>query len=245
VSHLDEYQLPPLPESSFAGVRRFRKSHPEACMLVEIVTLMQALCGFILSMDDFFLALYDAPEIISRTLARIADWVIEITRLAAAAGADVVQLADDYGSTGRALIAPAMWRTLIFPHLQRIVDAAHECGVPLLLHSCGYQMDFLEDYVAAGIDVLQSFQPKAGNDLEGAYAHYGDHYAFATGIDTQQGEWMSPAELREDILWRYAIGRSKPRFILGMTHMMQYTMPPENVRTILQTVKEIQSGMHD
>jgi hypothetical protein len=29
-----------------------------------------------------------------------------------------------------------------------------------------------------------------------------------------------------------------------MTHMMQYTMPPENLRTILATVRDIQSGRY-
>ena len=55
---------------------------------------------------------------------------------------------------------------------------------------------------------------------------------------------MTPQELRDDILRSYEIGRRKGRHILSMTHMMQYTMPPENVRAILETVREIQSGRH-
>lgn len=34
------------------------------------------------------------------------------------------------------------------------------------------------------------------------------------------------------------------RYILSMTHMMQYTMPPENVQVIFDTVREIQIGVH-
>ena len=33
--------------------------------------------------------------------------------------------------------------------------------------------------------------------------------------------------------------------ILGYTHMLQYTMPAENVSAILRTVREIQQGVHD
>jgi uroporphyrinogen-III decarboxylase len=137
-----------------------------------------------------------------------------------------------------------MWEEFTYPHLKRMVAAAHEAGVPFMLHSCGYQMPFLEYYVEAGVDALQSFQPKAGNDFEAAYEQYGDRLAFATGIDIQQGEWMSPQELRDDILRSYHLGRRRGRHILSMTHMMQYTMPPENVRTILNTVREIQAGVH-
>ena len=56
---------------------------------------------------------------------------------------------------------------------------------------------------------------------------------------------MTPAELRGDILRNYRIGRSKGRFILSTTHMLQYTMPPKNVAALFETVREIQAGLHD
>jgi hypothetical protein len=84
----------------------------------------------------------------------------------------------------------------------------------------------------------------AGNDLVAACEEVGGSLAFATGIDIQRGEWMSPQELREDILRQTEIGRRQDRYVLAMTHMMQYTMPPENVRAIFQTVHEIQAGQH-
>jgi uroporphyrinogen-III decarboxylase len=113
-----------------------------------------------------------------------------------------------------------------------------------MLHSCGYQMPFLEHYVEAELDLLQSFQPKAGNDFAAAYAQYGDRLAFATGIDTQRGETMTPQELRREILDNYAIGKTKGRHILGTTHMIQYAMPLENLRALFGTVQEIQAGLH-
>lgn len=105
-------------------------------------------------------------------------------------------------------------------------------------------MSFLEYYVEAELDLLQSFQPKAGNDFATAYAKYGDRLAFATGIDIQRGEAMTPQELRQEILDTYAIGKSKGRHILGTTHMLQCSMPIENLQAILGTVGEIQAGLH-
>jgi uroporphyrinogen-III decarboxylase len=237
-------QLPEVSQRQFSGVRRFRRDHPDACLLVEVASFQQLLCDYILGATPFMLALYDDPGAIAAFLGRMADWIIELIKQAAAAGADVLYLQDDYGANGRPLISMKMWLELTYPHLERMVRATHEAGLPFMLHSCGYQMPFLEHYVAAGVDALQSFQPKAGNDFETAYERYGDRLAFATGIDIQQGEWMSPQELRDDILRYYETGRGKGRHILSMTHMMQYTMPPENVRTVLETVREIQSGHH-
>lgn len=240
ISDLAGYQLPPLREAHFAGIRRFRSRYPQACALVEVMSFQQALSDFIWRSDQFMLALYDYPEEVHAFLKRLADWVEVIIRMAIQAGADMVFLQDDYGSSGRPLISPKMWGTITYPHLKRFIDVAHEAGVPFMLHSCGYQTPFLEAYMEAGLDVLQSFQPKAGNDFKAAFEKYGDRLAFATGIDVQQGEWMRPQELRESILRSYQIGRRTGRHILGMTHMMQYTMPMGNARTIFDTVREIQ-----
>jgi uroporphyrinogen-III decarboxylase len=242
VEDLASVELPEVNDGHFSGVRRFRRDYPDACLLVEVASFQQLLCDYILGTTPFMLALYDHPGAIKAFLQRLADWLIEIINHAAAAGADVAYLQDDYGCNGRPLISMKMWLELTYPHLVRMVRAAHEAGVPFMLHSCGYQMPFLEHYVAAGVDALQSFQPKAGNEFEAAYERYGDRLAFATGIDIQQGEWMTPQELRGDILRCYEIGQRKGRHILSMTHMMQYTMPTANVRAILETARDIQSG---
>jgi hypothetical protein len=244
VKALDGLALPALSASQFAGIRRFRKAHPDACLVVEVTALQQAVCDYILGTQAFMLALYDSPRRIHAAMERVADWVAAIIEHAVQAGADLVYLQDDYGATGRPLISPKMWRTFTYPHLKRLVAVAHRAGVPFMLHSCGYQMPFLEAYVEAGVDVLQSFQPKAGNDFEAAYARYGDRLTFATGIDTQLGESMSPQELGESIQHCICADRRNGRQILSMTHMMQYTMPLENIRAIFDVVREIQAGAY-
>ena len=241
---LRHIEFPPISDAQFDGVRRFRDAHPDVCVACEVFSFQQVLCDYILGMEPFMLALYDYPDEITRFLSRLADWVVDIIRHAARTGADVLCFADDYGTTGQPLISMKMWKTFTYPHLKRFIDVAHEQGTYLMLHSCGYQMPFLEHYVAAGLDVLQSFQPKAGNDFATAYAQYGDRLAFATGIDIQRGETMTPEELRQEILDNDAIGKSKGRFILGTTHMIQYSMPMENLHAIFRTVQEIQAGLH-
>ncbi|MBN1937416.1 MAG: hypothetical protein JW934_22355 [Anaerolineae bacterium] len=241
---LKNIQLPPITDDQFASVKKFRQAHPDICVACEVYSFQQVLCDYILGMERFMLSLYDYPDEIAGFLSRMADWIVEIIRCAARTGADVLCFADDYGANGRPLISMDMWKRFTYPHLKRFIEAAHEEGVPFMLHSCGYQMPFLPYYVEAGLDLLQSFQPKAGNDFAAAYAEYGDRLAFATGIDIQRGETMTPQELRQEILDNYATGKTWGRHILGTTHMIQYSMPTGNLRAILGTVLEIQSGQH-
>ncbi len=232
-------------EKNYAAIRKFRARHPDACIFSDNFGVQDLPATQIWEMSRFLMALYDAPEDIKVFQQRFCDYMIGIARQSVKAGADVVFIYDDYGYTGRTLISMEMWKEFTYPHLKRQVEAVHDAGALAMLHSCGYQMPFLPYYVEAGVDILQTFQPKAGNDFAAAYAEFGDRLCFNTGIDIQQGESMTPAELRDSILRAYQIGGRKGRHILGMTHMMQYTMPLENVRAIFRTVREIQEGAHD
>jgi hypothetical protein len=158
VEDLASVELPGVRDQHFSGVRRFRRDHPDACLLVEVASFQQLLCDYILGTTQFMLALYDHPGEIKAFLERLAGWIIDTIQHAAEAGADVAYLQDDYGCNGRPLISMKMWLELTYPHLKRMVQAAHDAGVPFMLHSCGYQMPFLEHYVAASVDALQSFR---------------------------------------------------------------------------------------
>ena len=61
----------------------------------------------------------------------------------------------------RALVGPAMWRDVFKPHYLRLTGAAHECGMKVFMHSCGYNWALIDDLVDSGIDCFQFDQPAA------------------------------------------------------------------------------------
>jgi hypothetical protein len=232
-------------DKHYTAIRKFRAKYPDACIYTDNFGVQDLPATNIWEMSQFLLAMVDYPDEIKTFQKRFADYMIDIALRSIEAGSDVIIIYDDYGYTDRTLISMEMWKEFTYPHLKRQVEAIHEAGGIAMLHSCGYQMPFLPHYVEIGVDMLQSMQPKAGNDFAEAYREFGDKLTFVTGIDIQQGEMMTPHELREDILKAYRTGGRNGRHILGMTHMLQYTMPQENMQTIFQTVSEIQAGMHD
>jgi hypothetical protein len=238
-----------LPDASSDGpydeIRRFRAEHPDACLYGDSFGVQDLPSTNLWEMSQFMLALYDHPDEVKQFQARFNDYMIALSRRMVEAGADVILIYDDYGTTGAPLTSVKMWKEFTYPHLKRHIEAVHDAGAIAMLHSCGYQMPFLEHYVEAELDILQSLQPKAGNDFQTAHDEYGDRLTFCTGVDVQRGEGMTPDELRDDILRAYRIGGRNGHHILGYTHMLQYTMPAENLEAILGTVAEIQQGLHD
>jgi len=239
----------PLPDISNQGpydaIREFRNGHPGACLYGESFGAQDLPCTQIWEMSQFLLALFDYPDEVKQFQARFNDHMIAMSRRMVEVGADVIFIYDDYGTSGSPLTSVEMWKEFTYPLLRKHIEAVHDAGALAMLHSCGYQMCFLEHYVDAELDILQSLQPKAGNDFQTAYETYGDRLTFSTGVDIQRGEMMTPDELAEDIIGAYRIGGRKGRHILGYTHMLQHTMPAENIEAILRTVREIQEGVHD
>jgi uroporphyrinogen-III decarboxylase len=240
---LEKYQFQPFHDGKgVAKVKKYRAAHPDTFMMGASFGVQDLFFTQLWTMQDAMLALVDHPKEVKEFQKRMAEWDIDLAVCNLHAGADGVLIYEDYGYTNRTMISVEMWKEFTFPHLKRIIAAIHEEGGLAMLHSCGYQMPLLPYYVEAGLDALQTFQPKAGNDFQEAYSTYGDRLTFSTGIDIQLGELMTPEELRHDITIRYHIGKVKNRFILGTTHELQFTMPVENMRMIFKTVQEIQQG---
>ncbi len=232
-------------DKHYAALRKFRARRPDVCIYASNFGVQDLPTSQMMNMSNFLTSMIDYPDEVKKFQKRFADHMIGVGIRQIKAGADVIFIYDDYGYTGRTLISMDMWKEFTYPHLKRMIETYHEEGAKVMLHSCGYQMPFLEYYVEAGLDVLQTFQPKAGNDFARAYAEYGDRLTFNTGIDIQLGEMITPEELRRSILESYRIGGGNGHHILGMTHMLQYTMPVENMRALFETVWEIQAGRHD
>jgi len=246
IKDLVELRLPDATsERPYEAIRKFRAKHPDACLYGESFGVQDLPATSLWEMSQFMLALYDYPDEVKRFQARLNDYMIDLSRRTVAAGADVILIYDDYGTTGAPQTSVKMWKEFTYPHLKKHIEAIHDAGAIAMLHSCGYQMPFLPHYVEAELDILQAFQLGAGNDFGAAYAQFGDRLTFSTGVDVQRGELMTPDELREDILRAYRIGGRNGHHIVGYTHMLQHTMPAANIEVILQTVRDIQEGVYD
>jgi len=246
INDLKNYQFPDTnDERLYTAFRKFRSLYPEVSIAAEVWGVQDFTSTSMFGMERFMIFLYDYPEEMRDFMRRWADFWIEVLTRSLKAGADIIAIFDDYGYDNHTLISMDMWKEFTYPQLKRLIDTTHEAGAPAMLHSCGYQEPFLDYYIEAGVDMLQSFQPKAGNNFQQAYENYHDKLTFITGIDIQLGEYMSSEQLKENIIRNYRTGGVKGRHVLGTTHEIQYTMPAENMRVIFDTIKEIQSGAHD
>ena len=95
-------------------------------------------------------------------------------------GAIVVN--DDWGFKTNSLLSPKDMRRLVFPWHRQIVEAAHEAGLPAILHSCGYFEHIIDDIVDIGFDGRHSYEDNI-LPVEEAYERYHQRIAILGGLD--------------------------------------------------------------
>jgi uroporphyrinogen-III decarboxylase len=109
----------------------------------------------------------------------------ESIRMLAAIGCDGVMGYDDWGLQDRLMVRPEMIEEFFMPHYRRNWALAHELGMDVWLHSCGYIIEILPMFVEAGLNVIQMDQQE-NMGLEALDACVGGRLAFWCPVDIQQ-----------------------------------------------------------
>ena len=103
------------------------------------------------------MALY--PEELGRMHDIVALVYERKIHLAGKAGADGIFIGEDMGTQTGLLFSPAMFRHYFKDMYTRLLSVAHDYGMHVFLHSCGYNWEIIPDLLDAGVRVFQFDQP--------------------------------------------------------------------------------------
>ncbi|MGI5936518.1 MAG: uroporphyrinogen decarboxylase family protein [Oscillospiraceae bacterium] len=142
---------------------------------------LHALMGF----DNALVAIMTEPEACYEFFSAVADWKIEfIKKIKQYYPIEVINAHDDYAYTKGPFMSLNLWRELIKPNLQKIVDATHDLGLIYQHHSCGRIGQFIPEFVEMGIDAVDSFQGNCNPDLKELKDKYGKQITFVGGLNS-------------------------------------------------------------
>ncbi|MCL5998094.1 MAG: hypothetical protein M1546_18885 [Chloroflexi bacterium] len=136
-------------------------------------------------MDNLMLDFYTNPAELTELFTRFADAQIVSIDCWKACGVDGIMGYDDLGLQDRPMISPALFRKMLLPHYARVWRHAHELGLDVWLHSCGYIVPLLDDMIAAGLNVIQMDQQE-NMGLAELGRRFGGRLAFWCPVDIQK-----------------------------------------------------------
>ena len=148
----------------------------------------------------------------------------------------------DFGAQNGPFVSPQTYRHLFLPFHKQINDWVHRHTTwKTLIHSCGSVWALLEDFIAAGFDILNPVQCSAANmNPQDLKKKFGDRITYwGGGVDTQSTlPFGSPQEVRREVRERIKAFGPRGGFVFNAVHNVQALVPVENVLAMYQAARE-------
>ena len=112
------------------------------------------------------------PQFVKDLMKIGTEYYRELYRLAAAAGADLVLLGDDYSNKTGPMMSPRHFEELILPSDAAVVSAVKKAGLYCIKHTDGDIRRIMDQLVGTGIDCLGPLEPVPGMELEEILGRY-------------------------------------------------------------------------
>ncbi len=198
------------------------------------------LVQFHMGMEEVLVNLALEKEKMGQLFQRMADWSAKTVEKAIEAGADVIELSDDWGQNNVLLFNPKDWWSLIYPAEKKIVQAAKSRNIPVLLHSDGDITQVLDGVVQMGVDALHPVQESAGMDLKMMKEKYADKLSVMGGLDTAMAlPFKNEEEIQEELKRVFEILKPGGGYIFSGSHMIQDDTPLSVVEAAYKKAYEI------
>lgn len=205
-------------------------------------TLIEAAYAHIVGTQNFFLYLYDQPEMIKEVLDGLTEYYTTLGRNAIKLGADMIRVGDDIGGQQSMMLAPAAWRELAKPRFNHMFSEFRKENPDIFikLHSCGDYSPIIPDEIELGVNLSGLMQPTGGNkDQVGIKQKYGRDLALIGGFDVQRllprGQVEAIREGVLDVMKNLAVGGG---YIFSPSHYILADVPIQNIFAMLEAQKE-------
>lgn len=197
----------------------------------------------------FEAAVYDFIEHEDRLLALRERYIEQRTQLAAALCERTTFETFGIGCSWscNSLIGPDMWRRWDKPVIQALADTVHRYGRLLHIHFHGRCLETAADFAAIGIDCVCPFERPPGGDVDGIEGLRRVRRLLA-GRTTMNGNVHTvdtlirgkPEDVRREVREVLEAFEGESRLIVGTGDQVGRETPEENIRAMIDAVKENQ-----
>lgn len=190
--------------------------------------------------QEALMAMISEPEKMKRMFIKLAEWTAAAAESAIKAGADVIELSDDWGQQDTMLFSPKMWWDMIYPAAKIVVDTIKKYDVPVVLHSDGDVTLVLDGIKKLGIDGLHPVQESAGMSFEKTRQILGDKVCIMGGLDTVTAlPAMDAEEIRAEVKRVFGHLKNTGPFIFSGSHMFQDDAPLDVIEAAYEAAYEL------
>jgi len=194
--------------------------------------------------SNFLMNMSLNPELIRALVGRLTDFYLELNdRLFGAlrGRAQVFYFGNDFGTQSGLLFSREMWREFFGEPYRLLAGLARRHGLKVMTHSCGAVGELIDDFLEAGVDILDPVQTTAaGMEASQLKQRYGERLVFHGAVDTQ-GILPGADEqaVRRHVRTLIDTLGKGGGYILAPCNAIQADTPPENVLAMYDEARQV------
>lgn len=215
----DDYEKHPWPSFEmvdFSQMEYAASRLPEGMEIIPRISGVFENVSWLTGLEGLSYLLVDDPPLVAELFHRVGSMLLDVaTRLVQMERVGALFMGDDLGFRTGTLLSPEHLREYVMPWHRKICEAAHEKGLPFLLHCCGNVEKIMDDLIdGVGIDAKHSFED-AIMPVERVVEKYSGRIALLGGVDMDLLARGSEAQVRARV--REIIERCAPtgRYAMG------------------------------
>jgi uroporphyrinogen decarboxylase len=180
--------------------------------------------------ENICYALCDDVELLTDVLKISNEYFKEAARLSVEAGCIGMWVSEDLGDSCRGFFQLEQFRKYFLPHLVEIINYIDDLNVPVLLHSCGHIMDYLDDLAKTKIASIHPLQRTAGMDLNIIKKKYRDRFCIIGNIDSSRTlPFGTLDDVGNEVRASIDIAAPGGGYILASDHSLHDGIPVQNI----------------
>lgn len=194
---------------------------------------------YLYGLDNLLIDYIEEPDFVHDLAGMISNYKIELAEAAIDAGADAIVSGDDYAHRLAPIMSVSHFEEYSLPYIEKLVDAVHRKGAPLIKHTDGNIWSILDQMVDAGIDAIDPLEPIAGMDIGLAKERYGDRVALIGNVDcTEILTRRSVEDVADAVKETIAKASVGGGHILASSNSIHPGVKPENYRAMVEAGRE-------
>jgi len=234
---LEHYSFPdPLDERFFADIPGRIAKYSDRFRVFQIGFSLYERAWTLRGMQNLLMDFYDHPNFVRELFKAIADYNIAQVVEALKYDIDAVYFGDDWGQQNGLQMGPKIWRSFIYPVLERMYRVVHEAGRYVFIHSCGDVDELFEDLIAIGVNCFNPFQPEV-MDVGSLLHQYRGKLCFHGGLSTQKTlPYGTVGDVRAETQRLIEMGR-EGGYIFAPAHDVEGDVSLENMIAFIEVIQ--------
>ncbi|MCI0498508.1 MAG: uroporphyrinogen decarboxylase family protein [Planctomycetales bacterium] len=174
----------------------------------------------------------------------LLDKITELACIRAAAfarcGVDVIRIGDDVGMQSALMMSRDFYRRFLKPRLAKVIKTAKAIKPDIIMqyHTCGFVTPLINDFIEAGIDVLNPVQPECMNFAD-IHAAFGNRLSFSGTLGTQTTmPFGSPDDVKKATRRNLKIAGEKGGLLCCPTHLLEPEVPWANILAYVEACRD-------